>query len=255
MKIGLIASAYNCSEFLEDCLNPWLDFKKQGKHQLDCSIIHNCFYENEELGLPLKSTDNTEDILESYYDKGLIDHYSSSQKYLKENEARNVCLKHVFSSNVDYVWLLGLDEIYTVEEINKILNFVEINSFITWFKINYKNYVFDGKKWIDGFNPPRIFKVNTNGGLKELYYDDDFVYNDGSDYKILSHLEIPKSIAHVRHMTWLHSNGKAKVEYQKKRWGENGCSYTWNYDTNMLEFNLQYYEKHNLPLPSLNYSE
>lgn len=255
MKIGLIATAYNCSEFLEDCLEPWLAFKKEKEHELSCSFIHNCFYENEELGLPIKSQDDTEQILESYYDKGLLDHYCSSNKYLREHEARNICLKHVLADGVDYVWTLGLDEIFTVQEINKILNFVEMNTFISWFKINYKNYVFDGKKWVDGFTPPRIFKVNTNGGLKELYYDDDFVYNDGSDYKKLSHLEIPKTIAHIKHMTWLHSNGKAKVEYQKKRWGENGCSYSWNNEANMLEFNSEYYERHNLPLPILNYDE
>ena len=108
MKIGLIASAYNCSEFLQDCLDPWLAFKQDGEHELSCSFIHNCFYENKELGLPLNSSDDTEKILESYYDKGLIDHYCSSQKYLKEHEARNICLKSVLSDNVDYVWTLGL---------------------------------------------------------------------------------------------------------------------------------------------------
>jgi hypothetical protein len=249
MKIGLIASAYNCSEFLQDCLDPWLAFKQDGEHELSCSFIHNCFYENKELGLPLNSSDDTEKILESYYDKGLIDHYCSSQKYLKEHEARNICLKSVLSDNVDYVWTLGLDEIFTIEEINNILNFIKLNSFVDWFKINYKNYVFDGTVWVDGFCPPRIFKVNCHGGLKELYYDDDFVYADGTDYKKLSSLEIPTGVAHVKHMTWLHSNGKAKVEYQKARWGESGCSYAWNYDENKLEFNKIFYK--NKPLPVL----
>ena len=139
MKIGLIASAYNCSEFLEDCLNPWLDFKKESNHELYCSFIHNCFYENKELGLSLNSSDGTESILEAYYDNGLLDNYCSSQKYLKEHEARNICLKNVLDNKVDYVWTLGLDEVFTVEEINKILKFVEINSFVDWFKINYQD--------------------------------------------------------------------------------------------------------------------
>ena len=251
MKIGLIASAYNCSEFLEDCLNPWLDFKKESNHELYCSFIHKCFYENKELVLSLNSSDGTESILEAYYDNGLLDNYCSSQKYLKEHEARNICLKNVLDNKVDYVWTLGLDEVFTVEEINKILNFVEINSFVDWFKINYKNYIFDGSMWIDGFCPPRIFKVDSHGGLKELYYDDDFVYADGTDYKKLPNLQIPSSIAHVKHMTWLHENGKAKVEYQKARWGDSGCSYSWNYQENKLEFNKKFYQ--NKPLPTLNY--
>jgi len=77
------------------------------------------------------------------------------------------------------------------------------------------------------------------------------VYNDGTDYKNASHLEIPRNIAHIKHMTWLHSNGKAKVEYQKKRWGEEGCSYSWNYEKNILEFNEAFYAKNNLALPNL----
>ena len=251
MKIGLIASAYNCGDFLDDCLEPWFRFKKESNHELYCSIIHNCFHENEELGLPLNSSDNTESILESYYSNGLLNNYFSSQKYLKEHEARNVCLKSVLDNKVDYVWTLGLDEIFTVEEINKILKFVEINPFVDWFKINYKNYIFDGSVWIDGFCPPRIFKVNCHGGLKELYYDDDFVYADGTDYKKLPNIEIPSSIAHIKHMTWLHENGKAKVEYQKARWGDSGCSYSWNYQENKLEFNKKFYQ--NKPLPTLNY--
>ena len=67
MKIGLIASAYNCGDFLDDCLKPWASFKQEGNYELHCSIIHNCFYENKDLGLPLKSPDDTEQILEKYY--------------------------------------------------------------------------------------------------------------------------------------------------------------------------------------------
>jgi len=203
------------------------------------------------LGLSLNSTDDTESILEAYYDNGLLDSYCSSQKYLKEHEARNVCLKNVLDNKVDYVWTLGLDEIFTPEEINRILKFVEINSLVDWFKINYKNYIFDGSAWIDGFCPPRIFKVNSHGGLKELYYDDDFVYADGTDYKKLPNIEIPSSTAHVKHMTWLHSNGKAKAEYQKASWGDSGGSYYWNKKENKLEFNKKFYQ--NKPLPTLNY--
>jgi hypothetical protein len=253
MKIGLIASAYNCAQFLEDCLKPWEILKKQSEHELCCSFIHNCFKENKELHLPIESSDGTAKILEQKHDDGTIDYYNFSTEYLREHEARNVCLKNVLQENVDYVWTLGLDELYTIDEIEKILAFVEANPFVDWFKINYKNYIFDGKQWVDGFCPPRIFKVNTHAGLKELYYDDDFIYTDGSDYKKLSNLEVPKVIAHVKHMTWLHSNGKAKVEYQKLRWGDNGCSYSWDYKENKLKFNENFYKITNKPLPIINY--
>ena len=252
MKVGLIASAYNSASFLAECIEPWKKLKEKKEYSLYCSFIHACFKENEELGFPLKSEDNTHNLLEKYYSENFLDYYNFSNAYLKEHDARNVCLKNVLQEGVDYVWTIGLDEIYTLEEIEKILKFVEFNPWVDWFKINYKNYVFDGSQWVDGFCPPRIFKVNTHGGLKSLYYDDDFVYADGSDYKSLSSLEVPRNIAHVRHMTWLHSNGKSKVEYQKKRWGEEGCSYSWNYEENKLEFNKNFYNKNKAQLPSLN---
>jgi len=251
MKIGLIASGYNCEQFLTDCLAGWKEFKDTSNDQLVCSFIHNCFKENEELGFPLKSSDNTMKVLDDSFKDGFLDYYDISNKYLNEHQARNVCLNNVLSEGVDYVWTIGLDEIYSCSEITNILKFVKMNPLITWFKVNYKNYVFDGKTWVDGFCPPRIFKTSSHGGLKELYYDDDFVYNDGTDYKAASHLEVPRNLAHIRHMTWLHSNGKAKVEYQKKRWGEGGCSYSWNYDENKLEFNNNFHEKNRIPLPTL----
>lgn len=252
MKIGLIASAYNCAEFLEESLLPWKTFKDEATHKLVCSFVHNCFKENERLGLSIHSKDKTHEILNKYQQNSFLNYYSFSDKYLGEAEARNICLRNVLAEKVDYVWTIGLDEIYTVSEINKIISFIELNPFVDWFKINYKNYVFDGKQWIDGFNPPRIFKTSSHGGLKELYYDDDFVYNDGTDYKNTPSVEIPRSIAHVKHMTWLHSNGKAKVEYQKARWGGNGCSYSWDYEGNGLKFNEDFFKKNNQSKPALN---
>jgi len=251
MKIGVIGSAYNCAEFLNKCLEPWESLKNNSEHEFYFSFIHNCFKENRELGFDKHSQDQTDGILK---EKKFIDSYVFSEEFLTEAESRNVCLKNM-KKDVDYVWTLGFDELFTKQQINKCIEFVSVNPLVAWFKINYKNYIFDGKSWIDGFCPPRIFNNRTNGGISELYYDDDFLYKDGSDYKILSNLEIPKSIAHIKHMTWLHSNGKAKVEYQKKRWGENGCGYSWNNEANMLEFNSEHYERHNLPLPILNYDE
>ena len=251
MKIGLIASAYNCANFLDNCLKGWKEFKGKSDTELVCSFIHNCFEDNEDMGLPISSPDNTHELLENEYNNDFLDYYNFSNKYLSEAGARSICLRNVLDDDVDYVWTIGIDEFYSSEEIDRILSFVKMNPLVDWFKVNYKNYVFDGKSWIDGFCPPRIFKVNTHGGLKELYYDDDFVYEDGTDYKAMSSLEIPRNIAHVKHMTWLHENGKSKVEYQKKRWGENGCSYSWDYKQNKLTFNDSFYKKTNTPLPTL----
>ena len=252
MKIGLIAAAYNCGEYLDDVLKPWSE--RKDKHDIYISIIHVCFKENQELGLPTRSADNTEKILEKALEENIIDYYESTEEPLTEPEARTRCLDDVKKHDIDYLWSLGLDEIYTVEEIEKIIKFVEFNKFISWFNINFKNYLFENDTWIDGFAPPRIFNARCNEGIKQLYYDDDVIYNDGSDYKILSNLEIPRSMAHIKHMTWLNNEtSRRKCEYQKSRWGEDFCSYLWDYDEEKLKFNENYYKIHNKQKPKLNY--
>lgn len=243
MKIGVIGSVYNSAEFLNECLEPWESLKNDSEHEFCFSFIHNCFKENAELGFPKYSQDQTDEILKG---KKFIDSYVFSESFLTEAEARSVCLENI-KKDVDYIWTLGFDELFTKSQINGCLEFVLSNPFVAWFRINYKNYVFDGKSWIDGFCPPRIFNNKVNGGVNALYYDDDFIYKDGSDYKTLSNLKIPKNIAHVKHMTWLHSNGRAKVEYQKKRWGDKGCSFSWDYKEDKLIFNESFYENASKP--------
>ena len=54
MKIGLIASGYNCDQFLAECVAGWRQFKAHGEHELVCSFVQNCFKENQELGFPLE---------------------------------------------------------------------------------------------------------------------------------------------------------------------------------------------------------
>jgi hypothetical protein len=53
-------------------------------------------------------------------------------------------------------------------------------------------------------------------------------------------------------MTWLHSNGKEKYEYQIKHFGE--CSYEWNYETNKLEFNKDFFDRKSI-LPPIVYKD
>jgi ribosomal protein L6P/L9E len=50
-------------------------------------------------------------------------------------------------------------------------------------------------------------------------------------------------------MTWLHSNGKDKYEYQMKHFGH--CGYKWNYETNQLELNLEFYAKNKIDIPKI----
>ena len=170
---------------------------------------------------------------------------------LTESQARNQCLEYLLHSDVDLIWLLDGDEFYSVDQIREIIYFVEkrMTETNSYFSINFKNHVFDGVEWVDGFCPPRIFFKKIHGGIDQFYWDNDITYLDGTNYKVLNEIKIPRETAHIRHMTWLHENGKEKYEYQVKHFGQ--CSYKWNYETEKLEFDLDYYEKHSLPVPEL----
>ena len=99
------------------------------------------------------------------------------------------------------------------------------------FEYLFKNYILDGKTiYCKGFCPPRIFR-RTGGDMisaeiDRFYYDNDLIYKLSGDtfynqcnYKDLSSKTIPDNIAHIKHLTWLHKNGKNKVMYQIKHFG------------------------------------
>ena len=157
--------------------------------------------------------------------------------------------------NCDVIWMVDADEFYSLEDIKNIVNFINENPNYCWYSINFKNYIFDGKQWIDGFCPPRIFKSKFDSMvIDSFFWDNDIAYqknNEFINYKKLLSLEIPKQIAHIKHMTWLHENGKLKYEYQIKHFGH--CGYKWNYESNELEFNSDFYLKINQELPKINY--
>jgi hypothetical protein len=158
----------------------------------------------------------------------------------------------------DVIYLLDLDEFYSIEQILNIFKYIEKEEYITWFSTPMKNYIFDGKQYIEGFCPPRAFCNFPNShSINKIYFDNDVLYSCGEggtiDYKLLPNKSIPKNLINggIKHLTWLHTNGKLKYEYQMKHFGH--CGYKWNYESNLLEINIDYYKKYNLPLPEINY--
>ena len=129
-----------------------------------------------------------------------------------------------------------------------------------WFSIPFKNYIFDAKQYVKGFCPPRIFR-RTGGDMvyaemDSFYFDNDIKYKLSGDtfrtecsYKDFSTRNIPENIVNggIKHLTWLHSNGKNKVLYQNQHFGH--CSYKWNEEKQELEIDYDFYRKNGLDLP------
>jgi len=246
MKIGILGCFYDCAEDLESVLLPWREYKSQStKHSVLMACVNSQFKEYGDLGYENENQETIEKIVKN----DTIDQYYVSPVPLMEHEARNLPLGYLLQNDVDAFWLLDGDEFYTYGDINNIINFVEENADYDYYEINFKNYILDGKSWTDGFCPSRIFWTKKNGGVKGFYWDNDIIYGENTPHKNLSRLEIPRNIAHVRHMTWLHTNGKKKVEYHSKHFGE--CSYKWNEEKEQLEIDKDYYKKHNKEMPKI----
>jgi len=240
MKIGILGAFYNCAKDVKEVLSP---FMGRGFKFSVCNIQFDHF------STPPDS--ETYDALMATPGETIC--VSVSPVPMKEHEARSMAMNYLLERDVDYVWILDGDEFYTTKEVDNIVEFLSQQSAWSeqYYSISFKNYVFDGKSWIHGFRPPRIFSNRVRGGLARFYWDNDVVYKDGSVYSTLNETKIPESVAHVRHMTWLHSNGKEKVEYQLKHFG--ACSYKWDDKENELKFDETFYGRQNKEIPELHY--
>lgn len=245
MKIGVLATGFNCSEYFDQVLEPWLKYKE--KHgNLIISAVSGAFKENE-----VVPNDNTKELMLHAFNTKQIDYLAMPVGIFDEAQMRNFALAPLLTEKADYIILLDFDEVYTLEQIEKIFEFVEKNPFITWFKIHFKNYVIDKKHYVIDFAPPRIFKAEN---LAELFYDNDINYFTDAgkaSYKNFPSMEIPTNIF-VTHYSWCGSPErlKQKLRYQNAHF--NGiCSYKWDDEKNQLALNMDFYQKYKIPIPTI----
>jgi hypothetical protein len=251
-KIGISAIGYECKEHLEKVLSPWRKLRLKYPNQFFISVAHGLFPETSDLGFPILSTDGTIEDLENYYNSGIIDNLYILQEPAYEKDIRNVTLKSLLSIDIDYLWLLDLqDEIYTEKEILSIISFIENEEFIPTFKINFKNYVFDMNHYVNDFIAPRIWNNKLHKGVDKFFYDNEIIFNDGSRADQLSTKIIPNNIAFIKHLSWVGSKEylTRKIEFQKRHYGQ--CSYLWNNEKDCLDFDLTYYKKYSKLRPEV----
>lgn len=266
LKIGIVYCCYGNPEYIHDCIKPWLSLKED-LFNIKIAAVNGQFKEYHEMAVE-DSNLETELILNQLQKSGEIDYlyiqnpanyFDEFKIYETEAQIRDKALQFLLKEKCDVIWLLDNDEFYTEEQIENIIKYINLgsNSFESWFSIPFKNYILDGQQYLKGFCPPRIFRVNPAGdliyNLECFYWDNDIRYTDPNglkkDYKELSGKRIPEKILDggVKHLTWLHSNGKNKVIYQNKHFGH--CSYKWNEEKQELEIDYDFYNKNGLDLP------
>mgnify|MGYP003675036295 CR=1 FL=1 len=243
---GIVFCGYNPAEYIRDSLAPFL-----GRDNFIISAVSVPFSEYRHQD---DYNDGTTEILQGYKKEGLIDNLVTFPKYLKEHDARNLALNYLKDQNVDFVWIVDSDEDYDSKQVTAICNYVE-SSQNTWFKICLKNFVFDKKHYLEEpFCPPRIFRTKTDKlSLPYFFWDNDIAWTSFTgqqvSYKDVAENEtIPQDLVWVDHYTWLSDEiGKRKVKYQEKRGWE--CSYKWNEEKGVLEFNEEFHKKIGEDLP------
>lgn len=244
-KIAILSLLFGVSKKdLIDVFKPFSDF--------NCNYyVSNCLLTQAYKYHNISENKETSEFLQQIKIEKLKQDFTG--KY-SDTEARNLLLPF---GNEDLIWILDGDEFYTKNQVARIIEYVDSKPFIDVFNMPFKNYIFYGDEYIEGFCPPRIYRSVLNNGwnFDHFYDENDGQYLDENGFihtlNDVCQKSIPKKTIDggIKHMTWLHSNGEKKYKYQMDYYGH--CSYYWNEKTQKLEFNKDYYKKYNLPLPKI----
>lgn len=255
-KIGIIFASLTDTEYVEKSIEPWLQIKQEKPENLIICAV-SAFFKEYNQNIPEEQT--TRPYLRGLLKDKKIDYLiDGPDGLLLEHELRNIALQFLLNNHkLDYIFIVDGDEFYSVDGIKKITRYITLDEFVVWYKVHYKNILFNGDVYTNGFAPPRIFKVKVGDLLlSRCYWDNDMIYKKAlSDktfeevaYTKLPSQKIPDSIHRPLHYTWLNNErSRDKIQYQKKRgWL---CSYEWDYKNNQLIFNKEFFVKNNLIIP------
>lgn len=256
MKIGVLLTIYNCDEYVEECLNPWFELKKE--HEVVISAVSGMFSDYRLLGLPNRNKKTLEKLLN--YDIN-FQITTNGEFLLGEDESRNLCLNFLKNQNCDLIWILDGDEAYTKKQLTDIIKFIEENSQYDIYEVNFKNLTIYKNLFME-YRHKRIFWANRHDGIDKIYFDNQFFYNNGTDINSVDFINVPRKIAYIKHYSWLSddSRTKDKITYQKYRYRFGGgkennedlrCSYIWNQEIDRLDFNKIFYNNYNQEIPCL----
>lgn len=251
MKIGLILTAYDCERHIRDCLKPWLNLR----NTIDLIISANSgmFKPYKEFGFK-EVNDTTRQILNDSNLDFLIT--TGGDYLLDENSSRNMCLDYLKRQNVDLIWAVDGDEIYTEEQILNIIDFIKSTPENYSYFVNFKNYTFKYPYFTKGFHRETIYKTNVCDGISHFHFDCDVTYNNGKKCVELNKgIHIPKNLAFVDHYSWLSNDYRnhRKVIYQEDRFeGPSNKSCAFRVDGDKLFFNKDFWHYRNLQIPNLN---
>lgn len=243
MKIGVLGMFYDCADLLPRVMEPWIALKNEG-HDIIFGAINVQFKEYADIGYR-NDDEATRSALEA--NRTLFDFLEIRPTPLRDHEARNVVLAGILPHDVDVVWLVDGDEIYTREHILGIISYLEKTPQFDYYHIPLDNHVLDSMRWDDGFTPPRIFRADRHGGLGIFVWENDFQFADGTKAAEIVPGIIPRSVAYVEHHTWGMNTVEKKIDYHKKHVGY--CPYRYDPVTKQASFDPEYFTRWGQKMP------
>ncbi len=265
MKIGVILVAYEAPS-LNRLLAPWMSCKRGIFNDLNELVVpplpnteivicavSAVFQEYYDLGVRYDNR-STEKTLLSYKEFGEIDEYITiKDKPIIDFQSRSAAWGYLKDKNVDVTIQLDSDEFYSLDDVVKLISYIESNPFYDYYRINFKNYFGqqNEKTYVLDFKPVRVIWNNKHGGIKDWIWDNDVSFKDGTRTPHCAGKTIPINICHPTHYSWVGDKNTLirKINYQLKCLG--CCSYKWSEEQNKLVFNEPYYASHGLPLPDI----
>lgn len=249
MKVGILLSAYDCERYIERCLAPWISLKES----MDIVIAAGCgqWLKFKQAGVP-PTKDRTFEILTNSNVDFL---FKNEGNVLSEEQSRETLLRFLQTQDCDLIWVLDGDEVYSIEEIIRTLDYVSQNPDANVFTIHFKNYVIRYPLYVDWFVKPVIYREGVHGGLNEFEFDTN------ANYRFRKHSEtkhnlIPLRVTFPEHFTWLEDDKRSfeKVihqEYKFSHLGEEGTRCGFRIEGDKLKFNERYYDRVGQAIPVL----
>ena len=250
MKVGIIFTAYNCDEYIERVLSPWVELRDD--LNLVLTANSGMFSDYVKLGFKEKNEFTLQQLVKSKLDFLVT---TSGKHLLDEDSSRSLCLDYLKKQNCDLVWAVDGDEIYTKEDIINVINYIKSNPEHDAYAIQFKNYTLKYPLFTKGFYRQTIYWSDRQEGLSHFHFDVFMTYNNGKRLEELNNFTyIPKDVAYINHYSWLSTDSRSaeKVIYQNQRYnGPEGKRCSFSIENNELVFNKLFWEDRNIEIPIL----
>ncbi len=135
IKLSICIPTYNRGKYLINCLESLCVNEKKYLDQITVCISNNC------------STDNTELVISKYLNKLPII-YSKNKTNL--GLAKNI-LKVVSMSEAEFVWIVGDDDLFLKNSLERVLNLISKNNGVDFFYVNSYHLT---TEYVDSYSKP-----------------------------------------------------------------------------------------------------